>query len=206
MKMKKKKLLLCLSFSFALLWSCQTTNKPQKNNLTSISNSVNDKDISSQENLQDISFKKLYIELFSNQNFEAGLNARLRQKLIHKYSMDGRMSIQKSRADADMILSGTIASFGLVPIAYDPRHEVTRYQLSISVSFFLNTNPQKDTSNGQQKFLQAVIEGERGSNYKMIYSSHSRGLSSLEMLKDQLLEGLSYRIVRASLDNWYPRK
>lgn len=200
-----KKFFLYVVFSFFLI-SCQTT----KDNLPAVSNANNSHvakpNIFLEKNLENISFKRLYIELFSNNNHEAGLNARLRQKLVHQYSLDGRMSVQQSREHADIILSGTIESFALLPIAYDPRHEITRYQLNISVSLFLNAGMTKENNLKQQKYLQKLIEGERGSSHKMLYSSNSGGSASLEILKDQLLEGLSHRIVRATLDNWYPHK
>lgn len=184
---------------FLLLFvSCQGTQQKTKQSKSVETKNSAQSLLSENQNPQ-INFTSVYIELFDNQNTEAGLNARLRQKLMYQYSSDSRLAVQRTREQADLVLSGSIDSFALLPISYDPLHNTTRYQLQIVVTFYLTPHSQENYSES----VKNLILGKRQAQYSSFYSSQMSGLNALENAKEKLLEGISRRIVHVSLDNWY---
>lgn len=192
--MKKTYRLLVFCFSAFLLLFCQS-GATQKKSFTKQVKQPSQKTFTSAVNIK---HPQIYIELFYNQNNQAGLNARLRPMLEREFSFDGRMKVSQEKQNSDFILAGKIDSFFVLPVGYEPQNNLTRYQMGIIATVVLQTNPQKTYPQNTEN----LIDGNRQTRYEKFYSSNS-SLQTSNQKEEELLEGISRRIVHVSLDNWF---
>lgn len=78
----------------------------------------------------------IYIPIFINQTFQYHLGEIITNTIIEAFIKDGRLEVvDKKSADAE--LKGKVISYEKVPFSYDRKGNITKYKLSITVSFEL---------------------------------------------------------------------
>lgn len=72
------------------------------------------------------------IPTFKNETFEPGVEIPLTQAFLREFIQDRRMRVV-DRMQADAILEGTIRSFSITSVSYDPSGYVKEYQANLSL-------------------------------------------------------------------------
>ena len=79
------------------------------------------------------------------------------QAVADEFVSRGRLRLVTSPKDADVILRGSIDSFGIVPLAVNPQGRATQYQISITAAIELLDHRAEDKvlwKNDQYRFTE----------------------------------------------------
>lgn len=87
-------------------------------------------------NMLDPSIHTIEVPSFVNKTTRVELEQRLTQSVAEELVSRGRLRLVTNAKEADVILRGSIDSFGIFPIAFD-QGRATRYQISITANIEL---------------------------------------------------------------------
>ncbi|MBF0170940.1 MAG: LptE family protein [Nitrospinae bacterium] len=93
----------------------------------------------------------IHLPTLVNRTAEPNMDVRLTQALTQQFLLDGRLKVAGPQADA--VLSGTIVSYLLRPLAYDGANNVTEYQVSLAVDLLFTA-----TADGKVLVKQRVAD------------------------------------------------
>ena len=86
----------------------------------------------------------LSVPAFVNKTTRVELEQRVTQAVADEFVSRGRLRLVRSAKDADVILRGSIDSFGIVPIAVNPQGRATQYQVAITANIELLDHRNED--------------------------------------------------------------
>ena len=78
------------------------------------------------------SVKTIEVPAFVNRTTRVELEQRVTQSVADEFVSRGRLKLVTNPADADVILRGSIDSYGIFPVAFDAQGRATQYQISIT--------------------------------------------------------------------------
>ena len=136
----------------------------------------------------------LSVPAFVNKTTRVELEQRVTQAVADEFVSRGRLRLVRSEKDADVILRGSIDSFGIFPIAFNQQGRATQYQVAITANIELLDHRNDDKvmwKNDQYRFTE---------NYQVdivssdSFDQESRAISAIadrfaQSLVANLLEG-----------------
>jgi len=108
-------------------------------------------------NVLDPKFKTLAVPAFVNRTTRVELEQRVTQAVADEFVSRGRLKLVKQPADADIVLRGSIDSFGIFPVATNSQARATQYQISITAHIELLDHKSDDKvlwKNDQYRFTE----------------------------------------------------
>jgi outer membrane lipopolysaccharide assembly protein LptE/RlpB len=77
------------------------------------------------------------VPAFVNKTTRVELEQRVTQAVADEFVSRGRLRLVSAPKDADVILRGSIDSFGIIPVAFNQQGRATQYQISITANIEL---------------------------------------------------------------------
>ncbi len=77
------------------------------------------------------------VPAFVNHTTRVELEQRVTQAVAEEFVSRGRLKLVNAPADADVILRGSIDSFGIFPVSFNAQGRATQYQISITANIVL---------------------------------------------------------------------
>jgi outer membrane lipopolysaccharide assembly protein LptE/RlpB len=108
-------------------------------------------------NSLDPKIKSIEVPAFVNRTTRVGLEQLVTQSVADEMVSRGRLKLVSRPNDADAILRGSIDSFGIFPIAFNPQGRATQYQISITAKIELVDHRNEDKviwKNDQYRFAE----------------------------------------------------
>src|ERR1051325_847066 len=99
----------------------------------------------------------LSVPAFVNKTTRVELEQRVTQAVADEFVSRGRLRLVRSEKDADVILRGSIDSFGIFPIAFNQQGRATQYQVAITANIELLDHRNEDKvmwKNDQYRFTE----------------------------------------------------
>ncbi len=99
----------------------------------------------------------IQVPAFVNRTTRVELEQRVTQAVAGEFVSRGRLKLVNTPKDADVILHGSIDSFGLYPIAFNAQGRATQYQISITANIELVDHRNEDKvlwKNDQYRFTE----------------------------------------------------
>src|SRR6476646_11993272 len=81
--------------------------------------------------------KTIEVPAFVNKTTRVELEQRVTQAVADEFVSRGRLRLVTGPAEADVILRGSIDSFGIFPIAFNAQGRATQYQVAITANIEL---------------------------------------------------------------------
>jgi len=97
------------------------------------------------------------VPAFVNRTTRVGLEQLVTQSVADEVVARGRLKLVSNPNSADAILRGSIDSFGIFPIAFNPQGRATQYQISITAKIELVDHRNEDKvlwKNDQYRFAE----------------------------------------------------
>ena len=97
------------------------------------------------------------VPAFVNKTTRVELEQRVTQAVADEFVSRGRLKLVTSPADADVILRGSIDTFGIFPVATNPQARATQYQVAITAHIELLDHKADDKvlwKNDQYRFTE----------------------------------------------------
>ena len=97
------------------------------------------------------------VPTFVNKTTRVELEQRVTQAVAEEFVSRGRLRLVNTPKDADIILRGSIDSFGIFPIAFNQQGRATQYQISITANIELLDHRAEDKvlwKNDQYRFTE----------------------------------------------------
>ena len=146
------------------------------------------------QNLLPPTVHTIQVPAFVNRTTRVELEQRVTQAVADEFVSRGRLRLVTVPAEADVILRGSIDSFGIFPIAFNAQGRATQYQISITANIELLDHKNDDKvlwKNDQYRFTE---------NYQVdivssdSFDQESRAISAIadrfaQSLVANLLEG-----------------
>src|SRR3954470_22240750 len=85
-------------------------------------------------NMLDPSIHTIQVPAFVNRTTRVELEQRVTQAVADEFVSRGRLRLVTVAKDADVILRGSIDSFGIFPIAFNAQGRATQCQISITAN------------------------------------------------------------------------
>jgi len=82
--------------------------------------------------------RRLHVESFANQTTWADVDQRIAESLNQEWVRRRRFELVNDRADAQVLLGGTITSVTVAPVTFDERGRATEYQMTLRASVHLD--------------------------------------------------------------------
>ena len=101
--------------------------------------------------------KTIEVPAFVNKTTRVELEQRVTQAVADEFVSRGRLRLVTGPQNADVILRGSIDSFGIVPIAVNAQARATQYQISITAKIELVDHRNEDKvlwKNDQYRFVE----------------------------------------------------
>jgi outer membrane lipopolysaccharide assembly protein LptE/RlpB len=98
------------------------------------------------------------VPAFVNKTTRVELEQRVTQAVAEEFVSRGRLRLVTQPKDADVILRGSIDSFGIFPIAFNQQGRATQYQISITANIELLDHRNDDKvlwKNDQYRFTES---------------------------------------------------
>jgi len=133
-------------------------------------------------------FQTLFLKRFSNKTSWPDLGQRLDEALSREWVRRRRFQLSDSKADAQLMMEGTIQSVSMQPVKLDPRGRATEYQLTLVVSVRL-----LDIRGEEPKVLWEDKAFSRRTSYEVDVSSvnyFDRQVQAMEEVSDTLGKAL----------------
>ncbi|MDQ6801095.1 MAG: LPS assembly lipoprotein LptE [Acidobacteriota bacterium] len=108
-------------------------------------------------NSLDPKIKSVEVPAFVNRTTRVGLEQLVTQSVADEMVARGRLKLVSHPNDADAILRGSIDSFAIFPIAFNPQGRATQYQISITAKIELLDHRNEDKvlwKNDQYRFAE----------------------------------------------------
>src|SRR6058998_3285027 len=113
--------------------------------------------VGSQNNLLPPSVHTISVPAFVNKTTRVELEQRVTQAVADEFVSRGRLRLVSVPKEADVILRGSIDSFGIFPIAFNQQGRATQYQVSITANIELVDHRAEDKviwKNDQYRFAE----------------------------------------------------
>jgi len=113
--------------------------------------------VGSHNNLLAPTVKTISVPAFVNKTTRVELEQRVTQAVAEEFVSRGRLRLVNVPAEADVILRGSIDSFGIFPIAFNQQGRATQYQISITANIELIDHRAEDKvlwKNDQYRFTE----------------------------------------------------
>lgn len=78
------------------------------------------------------SIKTIQVPAFVNRTTRVELEQRVTQSVAAEFVSRGRLKLVTNPTEADIILRGSIDSYGIFPVAFDNQGRATQYQISLT--------------------------------------------------------------------------
>lgn len=88
-------------------------------------------------NFLDPKVKTIEVPAFVNRTTRVELEQRVTQAVADEFVSRGRLKLVKVPSEADVILRGSIDSFGIFPVAFNEQGRATQYQVAITAKIEL---------------------------------------------------------------------
>lgn len=88
-------------------------------------------------NFLDPKVKTIEVPAFVNRTTRVELEQRVTQAVADEFVSRGRLRLVKVPSEADVILRGSIDSFGIFPVAFNEQGRATQYQVAITAKIEL---------------------------------------------------------------------
>jgi outer membrane lipopolysaccharide assembly protein LptE/RlpB len=145
-------------------------------------------------NFLDPKIKTVVVPAFVNRTTRVELEQQVTQAVADEMVARGRLKLVNNPKDADIVLRGSIDSFGIFPIGFNQQGRATQYQISITAKIELLDHRNEDKvlwKNDQYRFAenyQVNLESTDAFNQE---SRAIRGIAQrfAETLVTNLLEG-----------------
>ncbi len=145
-------------------------------------------------NFLDPKIKTVEVPAFVNRTTRVELEQRVTQAVADEMVARGRLKLVSNANDADVILRGSIDSFGIFPIGFNPQGRATQYQISITAKIELLDHRNEDKvlwKNDQYRFAENYRVNIESTN---TFDQESRAIREIaerfaETLVTNLLEG-----------------
>ena len=108
-------------------------------------------------NSLDPKIKSVEVPAFVNRTTRVELEQRVTQSVADEFVSRGRLKLVSAPNDADVILKGSIDSFGIFPVAFNAQGRATQYQISITANIELLDHRNEDKvlwKNDQYRFTE----------------------------------------------------
>jgi outer membrane lipopolysaccharide assembly protein LptE/RlpB len=108
-------------------------------------------------NFLDPKVKTIQVPAFVNRTTRVELEQRVTQAVADEFVSRGRLKLVKQASEADVILRGSIDSFGIFPVAFNPQGRATQYQVAITAKIELVDHRNDDKvlwKNDQYRFTE----------------------------------------------------
>ena len=109
------------------------------------------------QNLLPPTVHTIQVPAFVNRTTRVELEQRVTQAVADEFVSRGRLRLVTVAKDADVILRGSIDSFGIFPIAFNAQGRATQYQISITANIELVDHRAEDKvlwKNDQYRFTE----------------------------------------------------
>src|SRR5882762_8345107 len=90
------------------------------------------------------SVKTIDVPAFVNKTTRVELEQRVTQSVADEFVSRGRLKLVTNPAEADVILHGSIDTFGIFPVAFNAQGRATQYQISITANIELVDHRNED--------------------------------------------------------------
>jgi outer membrane lipopolysaccharide assembly protein LptE/RlpB len=97
------------------------------------------------------------VPAFVNKTTRVELEQRVTQSVAEEFVSRGRLKLVTNPAEADVILHGSIDTFGIFPVAFNTQGRATQYQISITANIELVDHKNEDKvlwKNDQYRFTE----------------------------------------------------
>jgi outer membrane lipopolysaccharide assembly protein LptE/RlpB len=101
--------------------------------------------------------RTIQVPAFVNRTTRVEVEQQVTQAVADEMVLRGRLRLVTSAPEADVILRGQIASFGINPVAFNEQGRATQYQVSITAQIELLDHRNNDAvlwKNDQYRFLE----------------------------------------------------
>jgi len=108
-------------------------------------------------NFLDPGIRTIQVPAFVNRTTRVELEQRVTQAVADEFVSRGRLKLVSAPSDADVILKGSIDSFGIFPVAFNAQGRATQYQISITANIELLDHRSEDKvlwKNDQYRFTE----------------------------------------------------
>lgn len=108
-------------------------------------------------NFLDPTIKTIAVPTFVNKTTRVELEQRVTQAIAQEFVSRGRLRLVTDQSQADIIMRGSIDSFGIFPIASNAQGRATQYQISITAGIELVDHRHEDKviwKNNQYRFAE----------------------------------------------------
>jgi outer membrane lipopolysaccharide assembly protein LptE/RlpB len=108
-------------------------------------------------NFLDPGIRTIQVPAFVNRTTRVGLEQRVTQSVAEEFVSRGRLKLVGAPSEADVILKGSIDSFGIFPVAFNAQGRATQYQISITANIELLDHRKEDKvlwKNDQYRFTE----------------------------------------------------
>ena len=108
-------------------------------------------------NFLDPSIRTIYVPAFVNRTTRVELEQRVTQAVANEFVSRGRMRLVTAPNESQVILRGSIDSFGIFPIAFNQQGRATQYQVAITANIELVDHRNDDKvlwKNDQYRFTE----------------------------------------------------
>jgi len=146
------------------------------------------------QNLLPPTVHTIQVPAFVNRTTRVELEQRVTQAVAAEFVSRGRLRLVTAPADADVILRGSIDSFGIFPIAFNAQGRATQYQVAITANIVLVDHRADDKvlwKNDQYRFTENYQTNTESTD---AFDQETRALQEIaqrfaETLVTNLLEG-----------------
>jgi outer membrane lipopolysaccharide assembly protein LptE/RlpB len=146
------------------------------------------------QNLLPPTVHTIQVPTFVNRTTRVELEQRVTQAVAAEFVSRGRLRLVTAPADADVILRGSIDSFGIFPIAFNAQGRATQYQVAITANIVLVDHRDDDKvlwKNDQYRFTENYQTNTESTD---AFDQETRALQEIaqrfaETLVTNLLEG-----------------
>jgi len=181
-------ILFFISSLFLFINSCGSTDKKEDKN--SITNQIaNEFDGDNTNN-----YHVILIENFSNQTSEFELNDRLYEKIRSSFEHDGRLKVESTKKNADLLLKGKLLEYLKRPIAYDAFGQTKEYELNLIIGLNLRVNTKRSDE---------VLFENRMIRYSVKWNTSIPPFENEYDAQERLLEGIKERVMLTVFSGWY---
>ena len=145
-------------------------------------------------NFLDPKVKTIQVPAFINRTTRVELEQYVTQAVADEFVSRGRLKLVTTPGEADVILRGSMDSFGIFPIAFNPQGRATQYQISATAKIELVDHRNEDKvlwKNDQYRFAENYQVNVDSSD---AFDQESRAIREIavrfaETLVTNLLEG-----------------
>jgi outer membrane lipopolysaccharide assembly protein LptE/RlpB len=150
--------------------------------------------VGSANNLLAPTVHTIEVPAFVNRTTRVELEQRVTQSVASEFVSRGRLKLVNTPAAADVILRGSIDSFGIFPVAFNSQGRATQYQISITAKIELLDHRAEDKvlwKNDQYRFTENYQVNTESTD---AFDQETRAINEIavrfaESLVTNLLEG-----------------